>query len=265
MRKIFLSWGPSRLAGVPGLSSASSRRLRCTFRDHTVAGWQQKRTATMATTMTTRFTGIRRIHTRRDDSSACPPTPTSRRWLSMQGDLPSQGLSHAHRPQPCPSTRSSASRAIFANTCVPSTFLCTMQTAFAATHQGPRVHDCKARHGPGRRRAQHRVLGHPDHPTKDAQAQAGLYHCRVGLLSFRCFSETHGFCSYWSMYFDASPRALESLTTLVRRDPRVIRWTMLKQGDKVEDLVYPREKTVMRVDYLKPLKSTSASWSGLGL
>lgn len=69
---------------------------------------------------------------------------------------------------------------------------------------------------------------------------------------------------YWSMHFDASPRALHSLTALVRRDPRVIRWTMLKQGDKVEDVVYPREKTVMRPDYLKPLKDPSTSWAGLG-
>jgi len=66
------------------------------------------------------------------------------------------------------------------------------------------------------------------------------------------------------MHFDASPRALQSLTALVRRDPRVIRWTMLKQGDKVEDVVYPREKTVMRPDYLNPPKDPSTSWAGLG-
>ncbi|KAI6046080.1 hypothetical protein EDC04DRAFT_1871086 [Pisolithus marmoratus] len=35
---------------------------------------------------------------------------------------------------------------------------------------------------------------------------------------------------YWTMYFDTSPHGLKSLTGVIRRDPRVIRWTMLKQG-----------------------------------
>lgn len=71
---------------------------------------------------------------------------------------------------------------------------------------------------------------------------------------------------YWSMYFDTSPAGLRSLTGMIRRDPRVIRWTMLKQGDKVEDVVLPREKTVMRPDYLRvPNDRSPTSWSGLGL
>jgi len=52
------------------------------------------------------------------------------------------------------------------------------------------------------------------------------------------------------------------LALKLRRDPRVIRWTMLKQGDKAQDIVLPREKTVMRMDYLKPLKESS--WSDIG-
>lgn len=64
------------------------------------------------------------------------------------------------------------------------------------------------------------------------------------------------------MYFDTSPRILNSLALKLRRDPRVIRWTMLKQGEKCQDIVLPREKTVMRMDYLKPLKENS--WSDLG-
>ncbi|KAG1716632.1 hypothetical protein ID866_510 [Astraeus odoratus] len=69
---------------------------------------------------------------------------------------------------------------------------------------------------------------------------------------------------YWTMYFDTSPQGLKSLTGLIRRDPRVIRWTMLKQGDKVEDVVLPREKTVTRMGYLKPPRDALDSWSGLG-
>jgi small subunit ribosomal protein S6 len=63
------------------------------------------------------------------------------------------------------------------------------------------------------------------------------------------------------MYFDTSPRTLNSLALKLRQDPRVIRWTMLKQGEKIQDMVLPREKTVMRMDYLKPLKENS--WSDI--
>ena len=42
--------------------------------------------------------------------------------------------------------------------------------------------------------------------------------------------------SYWTMHFDASPRTLRSLNGIMRRDPRVIRWNVLKLGDEVEDL-----------------------------
>ncbi|KAH9929309.1 ribosomal protein S6 [Amylocystis lapponica] len=51
---------------------------------------------------------------------------------------------------------------------------------------------------------------------------------------------------YWSMHFDASPRTLHGLNQLMRRDPRVVRWTMLKLGEKVEEVVQPKEKTIER-------------------
>jgi len=41
---------------------------------------------------------------------------------------------------------------------------------------------------------------------------------------------------YWTMHFDTSPHTLRSLNSIMRRDPRVIRWTVLKLGDKVEDI-----------------------------
>ena len=65
------------------------------------------------------------------------------------------------------------------------------------------------------------------------------------------------------MYFDTSPRTLNSLALKLRQDPRVIRWTMLKQGEKIQDIILPREKTVMRMDYLKPPKQSS--WSDISL
>jgi len=36
------------------------------------------------------------------------------------------------------------------------------------------------------------------------------------------------------MQFDASPRTLNSLNSIMRNEQRVIRWTMLKLGEKVE-------------------------------
>lgn len=48
------------------------------------------------------------------------------------------------------------------------------------------------------------------------------------------------------MHFDTSPRTLRSLNSILRRDPRVIRWTMLKMGEKIEDVVKDREVTVDR-------------------
>lgn len=42
------------------------------------------------------------------------------------------------------------------------------------------------------------------------------------------------------MDFDGSPQTTRTLSNLMRRDPRVIRWTMLKLGERVEDIVQPR-------------------------
>ncbi|KAF5322154.1 hypothetical protein D9619_001897 [Psilocybe cf. subviscida] len=41
---------------------------------------------------------------------------------------------------------------------------------------------------------------------------------------------------YWTLHFDASPRTLRSLNGIMRRDPRVLRWTVLKLADKIEDI-----------------------------
>ena len=46
------------------------------------------------------------------------------------------------------------------------------------------------------------------------------------------------------MHLDASPKTLKGLHTLLRKDPRVIRWTMLKEGEKVEDVVELKEQTI---------------------
>ncbi|PAV18693.1 ribosomal S6 [Pyrrhoderma noxium] len=50
----------------------------------------------------------------------------------------------------------------------------------------------------------------------------------------------HTIGDYWTMNFDTSPRLLARLNDQMRSDPRVIRWTMLKLGEKLEDVVDER-------------------------
>ncbi|KAI0790841.1 ribosomal protein S6 [Abortiporus biennis] len=53
----------------------------------------------------------------------------------------------------------------------------------------------------------------------------------------------HNFADYWAMDFDTSPATVNSLRNLLRVDPRVLRSTVIKQGEKVEDIVSTRSKT----------------------
>ncbi|KAF8320699.1 hypothetical protein DL93DRAFT_2073341 [Clavulina sp. PMI_390] len=44
---------------------------------------------------------------------------------------------------------------------------------------------------------------------------------------------------YWTMHYDASPSLKSDVESRLRQDPRVIRWTTLKLGEKLEDVVKP--------------------------
>ncbi|KII92082.1 hypothetical protein PLICRDRAFT_154334 [Plicaturopsis crispa FD-325 SS-3] len=57
-------------------------------------------------------------------------------------------------------------------------------------------------------------------------------------------NEYHYRGDYWTMHFDTSPRVLKELEKILRQDNRVIRWHVTKIGDKVEDVVQPRVKTI---------------------
>lgn len=46
------------------------------------------------------------------------------------------------------------------------------------------------------------------------------------------------------MHFDTSPRTLATLNERLRTDPRVVRWTMLKLGERLEDVVRDPSTTV---------------------
>ncbi|KAG5634779.1 hypothetical protein H0H81_000804 [Sphagnurus paluster] len=54
----------------------------------------------------------------------------------------------------------------------------------------------------------------------------------------------HSMGDYWTIHFDTAPRTLRSLNSIMRRDPRVIRWTVLKLGDKVEDIAVEGQKAL---------------------
>ncbi|KAF9465005.1 ribosomal protein S6 [Collybia nuda] len=58
----------------------------------------------------------------------------------------------------------------------------------------------------------------------------------------RRHGEIHSTGDYWTMHFDTAPRTLRSLNSIMRRDPRVIRWTVLKLGAKVEDIAKEGQK-----------------------
>ncbi|KAF9070644.1 ribosomal protein S6 [Rhodocollybia butyracea] len=49
---------------------------------------------------------------------------------------------------------------------------------------------------------------------------------------------------YWMLHFDTSPRTIQSLNKIMRQDPMVLRWTILKLGAKVEDLALEGRKTI---------------------
>ncbi|EIW83219.1 hypothetical protein CONPUDRAFT_19434, partial [Coniophora puteana RWD-64-598 SS2] len=51
---------------------------------------------------------------------------------------------------------------------------------------------------------------------------------------------------YWTMDFDASPNTQQALASLMRHDPRVIRYSILKLGERAEEVATTPEKTTFR-------------------
>lgn len=49
---------------------------------------------------------------------------------------------------------------------------------------------------------------------------------------------------YWTLHCDTSPQTLRSLNNFMRRDPRVLRCTTLKLGDRVEDVARQGRKLI---------------------
>jgi small subunit ribosomal protein S6 len=65
------------------------------------------------------------------------------------------------------------------------------------------------------------------------------------LLPLQRHFETAPSASYWTMHFDVSPERQKSLSQLLRKDPRVIRATVLKMGERVEDVAWKSPKTII--------------------
>ncbi|CDZ97222.1 Mitochondrial ribosomal protein MRP17 [Phaffia rhodozyma] len=55
---------------------------------------------------------------------------------------------------------------------------------------------------------------------------------------------THEVGDYFVVEFDCSPITLKALDDQYRVDPRVIRWTNIKLGDKIKDLIHSPAKTI---------------------
>jgi hypothetical protein len=54
--------------------------------------------------------------------------------------------------------------------------------------------------------------------------------------------------SYWQMDFDASPRSMLELRTMLRRDPRVVRFTFLKLAHRLDQLADAGPQTITTHD-----------------
>jgi len=53
---------------------------------------------------------------------------------------------------------------------------------------------------------------------------------------FKRHGNYHTIGDYWSLHFDSAPRTLHSLNSIMRRDPCVIRWSVLKLAQKAEHM-----------------------------
>lgn len=67
--------------------------------------------------------------------------------------------------------------------------------------------------------------------------------------------------SHWTMDFDISPHTLSILQSELAKDPRVIRWTTLKLGDRIQQITKAPEKTILR-DAHRPKLGADRHMSG---
>ena len=119
-----------------------------------------------------------------------------------------------------------------------------------ASNQKPRSPSRHAYSQQRRRRSRHSVLGHRNASSTHAVAWNQSRPRRVcptppSPTAFQRHTFGPLTHSYWTMHFDASPEKQKGLSKLLRKDPRVVRATVLKLGERIEDVAWKYPKTII--------------------
>ncbi|KAI9461256.1 ribosomal protein S6, partial [Lactarius psammicola] len=105
---------------------------------------------------------------------------------------------------------------------------------------------CIAAHNPEYRQIKGLVRLAATHILGNGGVVRGIQYWGTETLPQRMRSHgaSHDHGDYWTMHFDASPEKQKSLSKLLRRDPRVVRATVLKMGERIEDVAWRQSKTI---------------------
>ncbi|KAI0256149.1 ribosomal protein S6 [Lactifluus subvellereus] len=106
---------------------------------------------------------------------------------------------------------------------------------------------CIAAHNPEYRQIKGLVRQAASHILNNGGVVRGIQYWGAETLPQRMRSHgiSHEHGDYWTMHFDASPEKQKSLTKLLRTDPRVVRATVLKMGERIEDVAWKYPKTII--------------------
>ncbi len=148
-----------------------------------------------------------------------------------------------HHPK-CRCTKCSVLQPMSRHTyvCIPITYLYIANRQRTEPHPRTRPAIRNARHGQWRSRTRYQLMGNTNSASENEATRAKAVRRRVRISLCLIFSEFTICNSYWTLHFDASPHTLRSLNGIMRRDPRVLRWTVLKLADKLEDLARKGEQ-----------------------
>ncbi|KAI0029096.1 hypothetical protein K488DRAFT_57172 [Vararia minispora EC-137] len=105
---------------------------------------------------------------------------------------------------------------------------------------------CVAAHSPEFTQIQQLVRRSALHVMDAGGVVRGFRYFGVQTLSqrMRAHSSIYHHGDIWSMHFDASPSTQTSLFKMLKKDPSVIRPTILKMGDGLRGALHWRERTI---------------------
>jgi len=106
---------------------------------------------------------------------------------------------------------------------------------------------CIAAHNPEYRQIKSLVRLAATHILNNGGVVRGIQYWGTETLPQRMRSHgtNHEYGDYWTMHFDASPEKQKGLSKLLRKDPRVVRATVLKMGERIEDVAWKYPKTII--------------------